>query len=101
MSQGSAAAPQLPEGARRLFPHHAVAELTPERAPALLIARLLEDGDAADLAWLTAVFPEERLAAWLAERGGRQLSALSRAFWEVVLGRAAQAPAVASELWPL
>jgi hypothetical protein len=90
----------LPAGARRLFPHCDGEDLTPERAPALLVARLLEDGDAADLAWLTAVFPEERLAAWLAERGGRQLSQRSRAFWEVVLGNEASAP-VACDLWPL
>lgn len=90
----------LPAGARRLFPHYDEADLTPERAPALLVGRLLEDGDAADLAWLTAVFPEERLAAWIAERGGRQLSERSRAFWEVVLGKEASAP-VACDLWPL
>ena len=90
----------LPAGARRLFPHHADEDLTPERAPALLVARLLEDGDAADLTWLTAAFPEERLAAWLAARGGRQLSARSRAFWEVVLGKEGSAP-VACDLWPL
>ncbi|HEX5759165.1 MAG TPA: hypothetical protein VF121_08225 [Thermoanaerobaculia bacterium] len=100
MSPGPAAAAPLPAAARRLFPHHAVEDLTPERAGALLIARLFEDGDGADLAWLTSAFAEERLAAWLAERGGRQLSARSRAFWEVVLGERAPLP-VASGLWPL
>jgi hypothetical protein len=90
----------LPAGARRLFRHHADEDLTPERAPALLVARLLEDGDAGDLEWLTAVFPEEQLAAWLVERGGRQLSARSRAFWEVVLGKEAATP-LACGLWPL
>jgi hypothetical protein len=96
------AAPPLPAGARRLVPHHRPEALTAEAAPGLLIPRLLEDGDAADLAWLAAAYGEERLAAWLAARGGRQLSARSRAFWELVLGLAA-APAApaAADLWPL
>jgi hypothetical protein len=79
------AAPPLPRGARRLFPHHRPEELTPESAAGLLLPRLLEDGDAADLAWTVAAFGEERLAAWLAARGARQLSARSRAFWGLVL----------------
>jgi len=92
----------LPEGARRLFAHWEEEDLTPERAPSLLIARLLEDGDAADLAWLLETFPEPEVAAWLARHGGRRLSARSRAFWEVVLG-VEPGPAVreAKALWPL
>ena len=94
----------LSPGARRLFSGYGYAEedLTPERGGSLLIARWLEDGDAADLAWLTATFPEADLAAWLARHGGRQLSARSRAFWEAVLGQEA-GPAVpeAKALWPL
>ncbi len=95
------AAPPLPAGARRLFPHHPPEDLTAERAPGLLIPRLLEDGDAADLAWLVAAYGEERLAAWLAARGGRQLSARSLAFWALVLGRAAAPAGSAADLWPL
>jgi len=92
----------LPAGTRRLFPHYSEADLAPERAPSLLIARLLEDGDAADLAWLRATFPEGALADWLARHGGRLLSARSRAFWENVLGRAAApVPPEAAALWPL
>lgn len=92
----------LPEGTRRLFQHYGEADLTPERAPSLLIARLLEDGDAADLAWLLETFPEGALADWLARHGGRRLSARSRAFWQDVLGRAAgPVPAEAAALWPL
>ena len=92
----------LPAGARRLFAAYAEEDLTPERAPSLLIARLLEDGDAADLAWLTATTPEPEIAAWLARHGGRQLSRRSRAFWQVVLGVAASPvnPDVEA-LWPL
>lgn len=67
-----------------------------------MIARLLEDGDGADLAWLCEAVPEADLAAWLGRHGRRKLSRRSRAFWQVVLG----APAVAgnetgSALWPL
>jgi hypothetical protein len=75
----------LPAGARRLFPHYAEEDLDPERAPSLLISRLLEDGDAADLAWLLEALPEPEIAAWLA-RHGRLLSRRSRAFWGAVLG---------------
>jgi hypothetical protein len=92
----------LPAGARRLFAAWAEEDLTPERASSLLIARLLEDGDAADLAWLTATFPEPEIAAWLARHGGRQLSRRSRAFWQVVLGgEAGPARPEAEALWPL
>lgn len=92
----------LPPGARRLFSGYAEGDLNLERSGSLLIARLLEDGDAADLAWLTASVSEADLADWLARHGGRQLSARSRAFWSVVLGRAASpAPPETKALWPL
>ena len=98
----------LPPGALRLFPDHDAAGLAGEGGRSLLLARLLEDGDAADLAWLVGAVPEPEVAAWLGRCGGRLLSARSRAFWEVVLGRPA-GPAMAAmsatesarELWPL
>ena len=92
----------LPPGARRLFSGYAEEDLTLERGGSLIISHLFEDGDAADLAWLTAAVPEAGLADWLARHGGRRLSVRSRAFWEVVLGRQA-GPAVpeAGALWPL
>ncbi|HEX9943644.1 MAG TPA: hypothetical protein VGG03_16660 [Thermoanaerobaculia bacterium] len=92
----------LPAGTRRLFSGYDEADLTPERGGSLLIARLLEDGDAADLAWLLSNTSEPALADWLARHGGRKLSRRSRAFWEAVLGVAA-APArpEAEALWPL
>jgi hypothetical protein len=91
----------LPAGARRLFPHYAEEDLTSERASSLLISRLLEDGDAADLAWLLETFPEPEIAAWLA-RHGRSLSRRSRAFWEAVLGvGVAPVNPDAEALWPL
>ncbi|HEX6864519.1 MAG TPA: hypothetical protein VF414_16945 [Thermoanaerobaculia bacterium] len=87
---------------KRLFAHYEESDLTPERGGSLVIARLLEDGDSADLAGLVAQAGEPALAGWLARHGGRQLSRRSRAFWEVVLGREA-GPSVpgAGELWPL
>jgi len=96
----------LTPGARRLLAHWAEEDLVPERASSLLLARLLEDGDAADLAWLTAAFPEPEIAAWLARHGGRQLSRRSRAFWQMVLGvEAGPVPSKnrpeAEALWPL
>jgi hypothetical protein len=92
----------LPAGTRRLFAAWADEDLTPERASSLLIARLLEDGDAADLTWLWGEFPESEVAAWLSRHGGRQLSRRSRAFWSAVLGvEAGPAREEAGALWPL
>lgn len=91
--------PPLPESARRLFPGYSDMDI--ERGRSLLISRLLEDGDSADLAWLCRAIPEDELAAWLESRGGRQLSVRSRAFWEVVLGRRAGVHPERSPLWPL
>jgi hypothetical protein len=92
----------LPAGTRRLFSGYDEEDLTPQRGGSLLIARLLEDGDAADLAWLLRIVPETALADWLSRHGGRKLSARSRAFWEVVLGRpAGPARPEAKALWPL
>lgn len=90
----------LPEGTRRLFPHYE--EIDEELGDSLVIARLLEDGDAADLAWLFGRFPENEIADWLARHGGRLLSVRSRAFWEDVLGRpAGPTHPEAAALWPL
>ena len=75
----------LPEGTRRLFPHYDEADL--EGDSSMLIARLLEDGDAADLSWLFSQFSEAGIADWLSRHGGRLLSSRSRAFWEDVIGR--------------
>jgi hypothetical protein len=92
----------LPDGTRRLFAAYAGENLALERAASLLIARLLEDGDAADLAWFLGETTETEIAAWFARHGGRQLSARSRAFWEVVLGvEAGPVPPEAVALWPL
>lgn len=87
---------------KRLFAHYEESDLTPERGGSFRIARLLEDGDSADLAGLVSQVSEPALADWLARHGGRQLSRRSRAFWEVLLGREA-GPSVpgARELWPL
>jgi len=95
----------LPAGARRLFPHYPEEDLDPRRAPSLLISRLLEDGDAADLAWLLETVPEPEIAAWLA-RHGRLLSRRSRAFWGLVLGVETGPVSLenrpdAEALWPL
>jgi hypothetical protein len=98
----------LPAGARRLFPHYLgndeENDLDPRRAAPFLISRLLEDGDAADLAWLGQTVGEAGLAAWLESHGGRQLSVRSRAFWELLLDRPAGGsidPSTRSALWPL
>ena len=91
----------LLKGTRRLFPHYEEVDYE-EMGDSLVIARLLEDGDAADLAWLFSWFSETEVAGWLSRHGGRLLSARSRAFWEDVLGRpAGPAHPEAAALWPL
>jgi hypothetical protein len=60
-----------------------------------VIARLLEDGDSADLRWLIGAAGEPALAAWLERHGARQLSRRSLAFWQLALGRRARPAAAA------
>ncbi len=92
----------LPLETRRLFPHYEEEDLDLQRSRSLILARLLEDGDAHDLAWLTAALPEAGIADWFGSHGGRQLSRRSREFWRVVLGREpGPVPPEAQALWPL
>ena len=89
----------LPAASRRLFAHLADGTEPSENE---VIERLLENGDRADLAWLTRRVPEERLASWLRARGTRRLSDRSRAFWSLVLGEPLEdRPEISRELWPL
>jgi hypothetical protein len=87
---------------RRLFPHYEEEDLDLQRSRSLILARLLEEGDGADLAWLTASLPEVEIAEWLTRHGGRQLSRRSREFWRVVLGcDPGPVHPEAQALWPL
>lgn len=90
---------QLPAGALRLFPHHAVPP-DPDEHPDFVIERLLDEGDSADVAWLVARFGEARLRAWLAVYGARRLSRRSRALWSLTL-EVEDPPHPAHDLWPL
>lgn len=94
--------PRPPEAALRLFPGVDPGDLASEQGRSLLIARLLEDGDGADLTWLASAVSEAGLADWFARHGGRLLSRRSRSFWEIVLGRSPGPSSPAAEaLWPL
>jgi hypothetical protein len=81
--------------------------LDPGAPDPYVLARLLEDGDRADLAWLCGRFSAADLAAWIERHGARRLSRRSLAFWAVTLGRADLLPerrpelARRRELWPL
>lgn len=105
---------ELPDGARRLFGEAGAG--TGSGVPLALdagapdphvLARLLEDGDRADLAWLDAQLPRGALAAWVERHGARRLSRRSLAFWAAVLERPDLRPerlpelARRRELWPL
>ena len=92
----------LPGGTQRLFPHYDERDLDLQRSRSLILSRLLEDGDSADLAWLMASLPEEEIAGWFGRHGGRQLSRRSHEFWRVVLGRdPGPVHPEAQALWPL
>ena len=101
---------ELPDGARRLFGETGAAaapELAADAPDPYLLARLLEDGDRADLAWLCGQLPRGALAAWVERHGPRRLSRRSLAFWAVVLDRPDLKPELLPELerrrqlWPL
>lgn len=83
----------------------------PGGGDALRVARLLEEGSGDELRQLVADLgegdpgegdAEAVLASWLAQRGGRELTRRSRAFWELVLAvPAGPSHPLAEELWPL
>lgn len=72
-----------------------------------VMARLLEDGDREDLAWLCRQLPASALAAWVERHGARRLSRRSLSFWAVTLDRPdllpERQPALERrrELWPV
>jgi hypothetical protein len=87
-----------PEGTARLFPEGVPLD---DGHRGFLIGRLLEEGDGADLRWLSEQIGEGEMAAWLRREGGRVLSHRSRVYWEQVLGVAAGGSLPrAGELWP-
>lgn len=88
-----------PPGLHRLFADWG--GVPPLPADPLVTGRVLEDGDEADLRWLCRELGEDGLRRWLRQRGGRQLSTRSRAFWRLLLDVEASAPELVEELWSL
>jgi len=89
----------LPERTARLFPDQ---QVLPAEGRGLLIERILEDGNGDDLRWLTSEITETDIAAWVSRTAPRKLSRRSRAYWTLVLGVPAAAPAQSAvALWPL
>ena len=87
-----------PEGTARLFPHGVPLG---EAHRGHLVGKLLEEGDGADLRWLSEQIGEGEMRAWLRREGGRVLSHRSRVFWERVLGaEAGGGTPAAGDLWP-
>lgn len=84
----------------RLFDGYDPADLVEH--PDLLFARLLEEGDSADLRRLFAAWPEEDLARFFTDHGGRVTSRRTRRFWSLVLATESSVPPpLAREIWPL
>lgn len=117
-SDGGGLTAFYPEQTPRLFPLHGPAVLPEPTEPVsdFVIGRVLEEGEEADLQWLTGRVSEARLVEWLGQRGRRQLSRRSYLFWHLVLGlpsssalnlraRDAQLPdddaSIREALWPL
>ena len=93
---------EVPERTLRHFAEPLAAGLDRPEVRGLVIARLLEDGDRDDLAWLGAAAAPGELAAWVSGHGLRRLSRRSRALWFAALGLgAAPRSAAAEALWPL
>jgi hypothetical protein len=95
--------PELPARVARHFPEPV--DLSDPRGRAAVVARLLEDGDRADLAWLAARVPEVEISSWFGRHGARRLSRRSRAFWAAVLdvepARGSAAAGTSDTFWPL
>jgi hypothetical protein len=91
----------LPAATLRHFPDGAPDPATAEGRGAL-IARLLEDGDRADLRALVATVGRDAIAAWVARHSKRRLTRRSRAFWTTVFElETPPADRAAEALWPL
>lgn len=71
------------------------------RYEAWRIGVLLEEGSSAELRALIAELGVDRLRRWLVERGGRQLTRRSFAFWRLLLAADVEVDSRRSELWPL
>lgn len=103
MNTGNAAASTIteapPAGTARLFPHLTDGVPLASESRAFLIARLLEEGEGTDLAWLTSVVPLDELREWARSHGCRQLSRRSLRFWNLVLD-VESGPEPGDELWP-
>ena len=93
---------KLPRTARRLFAHYEEVESLPTVAPELVMAKLLEEGDAMDLRWLTRTYSPSRLCSWLEHHGDRLLTRRSLSFWNMVLDQPQPSTEGAeNQLWPL
>ena len=93
---------ELPGHACRLFAHYEDPAQLPAASSHLVLAKILEEGDRADLRWLTDRYSEPELATWVDQHGDRQLSSRSLAFWRIVLTRTGPGTRRAGEaLWPL
>ena len=89
----------------RLFPgHESLLEdvAADPRHPGwnFVIGRVLEEGNGADLRWLSRSKTQPELASWFEHHGLRALSRRSRQFWAVILRRPIGTP-TANPLWPL
>ena len=69
----------MPEHTMRLFDRVDPGSLHLQKDAAVIIARLLEQGDLEDLRWLTCVYPTSAVVDILLSASG--VSAMARSFW--------------------
>ena len=85
----------------RLFSYRS-ADLADPRYRDFLVASLLEEGTASELAWLRTVIDDAEIARWVEHHGTRRLSRRNRAFWGRLFGVSPPPPdALTQLLWPL
>jgi hypothetical protein len=76
----------LPTTCGWLFPEYDFAAMNPNDYAGVVIERILEKGDWAEVNWLFDYYGKARLARWVRRHGFRLLSRRSFALWRLVLG---------------
>ena len=76
----------LPADSAWLFPEYEFSTIAIDTHLGVIIERILEKGNWAQLRWLFSTYGEENVAAWVRKHGFRLLSKRSFSLWRVTLG---------------
>lgn len=75
----------IPLSLTPFFQEYDFTQLTPEKDAHIIIERVLQFGNRAEIKWLFGVYPQEQVAAWVRRFGKDKLPQPHQAFWEIVL----------------